>query len=585
MSLSTLLEAAKYLDYLDSNKNSQQSQQQQQQQQLQQLHEDPQQNQLQLHHQFQLQQSQPTNAKKSNRRPRSSKKDAANTMVAMSLPASTDPIQMQHGVPIPLVGNNNNHHHHHHQAASLSSSFMTGSPLSSFASTALLCSKASGVTSASSSTASSLSSSDSSSSCGEILMGDADFGGQSSPMAASSSGQGREKHEHHLNNRNKSHLQQEHHSVQPTLVHKLNSGSSNGSNNQHQHNPFDSSQSFARYIAATSNGPQLVTMTTSSNGGFTSTSAPIDGRIRAGHVIQAANNNAGTTTATMLTGANFDPRQYSITTANGLQRNDLGGGHPFGMIPTGSLGSDNHLSVSPGNCPPLIMARVQPMILNSISPPSGHHNHHHQSGILAFQPATASSPTSSSSSYSRHRELHKTLEKNRRAHLRHCFELLKAELPASECVDKKTSHINIIKSAIRYVLALRQKECEIDSELQRLTKIKNELTEKLSTMRNDPQQHPLDLYQQPNQVQHQQQQQLSSNSVTNLPPTTSSSSINVEPTSPATTKATASAGAPGTDTLMVKQEQGQQQQLEQSSPHQPVAEQQLSFLLSQSKID
>lgn len=155
--------------------------------------------------------------------------------------------------------------------------------------------------------------------------------------------------------------------------------------------------------------------------------------------------------------------------------------------------------------------------------------------ILAFQPTTASSPTSSTSSYSRHRELHKTLEKNRRAHLRHCFELLKAELPASECVDKKTSHINIIKSAIRYVLALRQQESEIDDELQRLTKIKNELTENLSKLCAN----------QPAQDQHQK---------FNLPSEPSHSTSET-----------------------IKQELNQ--------PQQPAAEQQLSFLLSQSKID
>lgn len=492
MSLSTLLEAAKYLDYLDSNKHGQQ----------------------QPPPQLQPQQTQPTNAKKSTRRQRSSRKDAANTMVAMSLPASTGPIQMQHGVPIPLASN---HGDHHHQAASLSSSFTTGSPISSFASTALLCSKASGVTSASSSTASSLSSSDSSSSCGEILMGDNDFN-QPSTMASFNAKAGNSHHHSH----NLTHQQQLKHTFdhpptnQPTLMHKFSS-----SNN-------DSSQSFARYIAATSSGPQLVTMNTSS-AGLTSASAPIEGRIRAGHVIQAGTNNAGTMLS--ATGTSFDSRHFSIATANGLQHD----GQTFGLATTttGSLGSDNHLSSSPGSCPPLIMARVQPMILNSISPSA------HQS-IMAFQPAAASSPTSSSSSYSRHRELHKTLEKNRRAHLRHCFELLKAELPASECVDKKTSHINIIKSAIRYVLALRQQECEIDNELQRLTKIKNELTEKLSKMRNDPQQRRSDQHQQP----------LSSN-----PVATASSSV---------------------ESAIVKHEQSHQQQ---------PAEQQLSFLLSQSKID
>lgn len=333
MSLSTLLEAAKYLDYLDSNNLQQQQQlqhheQQKQPQQQQYQHQHQQQPQF-LSHQPQLISKKP--AVRS--RQRASKKSAANAMLAMSLPASTGPLQMQ-GAPIPIVGDHNNsiqnHNQNHNQAAtSLSSSFTTGSPLSSFASTALLCSRASGVTSNSSSAASSLSSSYSSSSCGEIL-------------------------------------------------------------------------------------------------------------------------------------------------------------------------------------------------------------------ILAFQPTTASSPTSSTSSYSRHRELHKTLEKNRRAHLRHCFELLKAELPASECVDKKTSHINIIKSAIRYVLALRQQESEIDDELQRLTKIKNELTENLSKLcANQPAQ---------DQLQLQQQQHFN----LQLKPSHSTGGI-------------------------IKQELNQ--------PQQPAAEQQLSFLLSQSKID
>lgn len=328
MSLSTLLEAAKYLDYLDSNNIQQQQQQSQHQPQLQlqpqQLKPHQQQQHLHQQHQHHQQtqflshQPQPISKKPAARRQRASKKSAANAMLAMSLPASTGPLQMQ-GAPIPIVGDN------HQAASSLSSSFTTGSPLSSFASTALLCSRASGVTSNSSSAASSLSSSYSSSSCGEIL-------------------------------------------------------------------------------------------------------------------------------------------------------------------------------------------------------------------ILAFQPTTASSPTSSTSSYSRHRELHKTLEKNRRAHLRHCFELLKAELPASECVDKKTSHINIIKSAIRYVITLRQQESEIDDELQRLTKIKNELTENLSKLCA-------------NQAQDQQQQNLN---------------LQFEPHS--------------TGGEMLKQELNQPTQ-------QPAAEQHLSFLLSQSKID
>lgn len=437
MSLSTLLEAAKYLDYLDSNNRQQQQQQ------------------------IQFQPHQPQQiSKKPARRQRASKKNAANAMIAMSLPASTGPLQMQ-GVPIPMISSNDNH-----QAASLSSSFTTGSPLSSFASTALLCSKASGVTSNSSSAASSLSSSDSSSSCGEILMGDHDF----NQSNASSSGKSNDIHGKGLSNNNNNN--NNHHNYHLTHQ-KIETHDQPGNQQFNNNGSNDNNQSIARYIAATSAGPQLVTMTASSSG-VASASAPIDGSIRAGHVIHAANNHGAIKNTS--SGSSFEARHFSLATGSGVHNQQAlacGEGQTY-SVASNSFGSDSHLSSSPGSYPPLIMARVQPMILSSLSPSA--------QSIMAFQPATASSPTSSTSSYSRHRELHKTLEKNRRAHLRHCFELLKAELPASECVDKKTSHINIIKSAIRYVLALRQQESEIDDELLRLTKIKNELTENLSKM-------------------------------------------------------------------------------------------------------
>lgn len=490
MSLSTLLEAAKYLDYLDSNPNLQQQHLQQHQQQQHHHHQQQQHSQL-------LFKPQQTTKQKSNKRQRASKKSAANTMIAMSLPASMNPIQMQ-GVPIPFVSSNSNHigHNSHHQAASLSSSFTTGSPLSSFASTALFCSKASGVTSASSSAASSLSSSDSSSSCGEILMGDNDF---NQSLTITSGGKQHSNRYQRGGNHNQAKNSHNHHNYhltnQPQLsvARGFNQFESSNQAQQLAGNTNSNHQSVARYIAATSSGPQLVTMTTSSS--VANSSSPIESSLRAGHVIHTANNGA---IMNANTATSFDGQTFNIAEGG-----------------SGSNGSDNQFSGSPSSYPPLIMARVQPMTLNSLTPTT------HQS-IMAFQQAIASSPTSSSSSYSRHRELHKTLEKNRRAHLRHCFELLRTELPASECVDKKTSHINIIKSAIRYVLTLRQQECEIDNELQRLTKIKNELTENLSKLRNAQQQKP------------------------------------------------------PTEQLNLKQEQ----QLQTPAP-----EQQLSFLLSQSKID
>lgn len=47
------------------------------------------------------------------------------------------------------------------------------------------------------------------------------------------------------------------------------------------------------------------------------------------------------------------------------------------------------------------------------------------------------------------REVHNKLEKNRRAHLRECFECLRKQLPAVD--DKKLSNLGILKSALRFI--------------------------------------------------------------------------------------------------------------------------------------
>lgn len=48
------------------------------------------------------------------------------------------------------------------------------------------------------------------------------------------------------------------------------------------------------------------------------------------------------------------------------------------------------------------------------------------------------------------REVHNKLEKNRRAHLKECFELLKSQVPAIQD-EKKPSNLTILRTAIRYV--------------------------------------------------------------------------------------------------------------------------------------
>lgn len=45
--------------------------------------------------------------------------------------------------------------------------------------------------------------------------------------------------------------------------------------------------------------------------------------------------------------------------------------------------------------------------------------------------------------------MHNKLEKNRRAHLRECFEFLRKQLPAND--DKKLSNLGILKNALRFI--------------------------------------------------------------------------------------------------------------------------------------
>jgi hypothetical protein len=82
---------------------------------------------------------------------------------------------------------------------------------------------------------------------------------------------------------------------------------------------------------------------------------------------------------------------------------------------------------------------------------------------------TAATNNSTSSSSSSNREMHNRLEKNRRAHLKQCFDEL-----ASECeVDaRKASNLTVIKSALKYIMVLRRKEREYEKELADLVQQK-----------------------------------------------------------------------------------------------------------------
>jgi MAX-binding protein len=91
------------------------------------------------------------------------------------------------------------------------------------------------------------------------------------------------------------------------------------------------------------------------------------------------------------------------------------------------------------------------------------------------------------------REVHNKLEKNRRAHLKECFESLKRQLPIT-ADEKKTSNLSILGAAIRHIQVnprenlpsftcenkikfsfqqfLKRKEREYEHEMERLAKEK-----------------------------------------------------------------------------------------------------------------
>ncbi|XP_048482155.1 max-binding protein MNT isoform X2 [Plutella xylostella] len=101
-------------------------------------------------------------------------------------------------------------------------------------------------------------------------------------------------------------------------------------------------------------------------------------------------------------------------------------------------------------------------------------------------PSVGSSGSGSSGSAPRAgtREVHNKLEKNRRAHLKECFELLKRQLPATPD-DKKTSNLSILGSAIRYIQVLRRKERECEHEMERLAREKIAAQQRLAALKRE----------------------------------------------------------------------------------------------------
>uniref|UniRef100_A0A3Q0R030 Max-binding protein MNT n=1 Tax=Amphilophus citrinellus TaxID=61819 RepID=A0A3Q0R030_AMPCI len=81
------------------------------------------------------------------------------------------------------------------------------------------------------------------------------------------------------------------------------------------------------------------------------------------------------------------------------------------------------------------------------------------------------------------REVHNKLEKNRRAHLKECFETLKKNIPNID--EKKTSNLSVLRSALRYIQTLKRKEKEYEHDMERLAREKIATQQRLEELKNE----------------------------------------------------------------------------------------------------
>ncbi|XP_078278216.1 max-binding protein MNT [Rhinoraja longicauda] len=153
-------------------------------------------------------------------------------------------------------------------------------------------------------------------------------------------------------------------------------------------------------------------------------------------------------------------------------------------------------ALSPGNTgsPPLLHPSPTPAFSDphpgptAVGSPSAHlqssvltipHHHFIQQSPLPQQPASLKpGPLDDGKPQDQRRrpggagtrEVHNKLEKNRRAHLKECFETLKKNIPNLD--EKKTSNLSVLRSALRYIQTLKRKEKEYEQEMERLAREK-----------------------------------------------------------------------------------------------------------------
>ncbi|XP_062711826.1 uncharacterized protein LOC109429483 isoform X3 [Aedes albopictus] len=205
-----------------------------------------------------------------------------------------------------------------------------------------------------------------------------------------------------------------------------------------------------------------------------------------GHRLSSTPPSSGcSSSSSTLTISPVDDSQSSL---------NLSGGSTSGYITSHSANSSSSLNLSSGSSPLPINGSViaatshgsnssplphdlvivgQSQHLGGIGGGQPHHGLTSTATLLNHIPAGGRRRTTSSNSNGSvgTREVHNKLEKNRRAHLKECFESLKKQLTLQPD-EKKTSNLSILHAAIRHIQVLKRKEREYEHEMERLAKEK-----------------------------------------------------------------------------------------------------------------
>ncbi|XP_043910348.1 max-binding protein MNT isoform X2 [Protopterus annectens] len=137
---------------------------------------------------------------------------------------------------------------------------------------------------------------------------------------------------------------------------------------------------------------------------------------------------------------------------------------------------------------PLLAVAQHHMVQQSIQPHALAQSPHHQQqqpSILKLSPTEDMKPAEQKRrpGGAGTREVHNKLEKNRRAHLKECFETLKRNIPSVD--EKKTSNLSVLRSALRYIQTLKRKEKEYEHEMERLAREKIATQQRLAELKNE----------------------------------------------------------------------------------------------------